>query len=548
MENDRVPQGMIYRINPADFLPPAPVILRDYQETGLQGMREALRSFRSVLYVLPCGGGKGAVTTFIVREAVARGLRVTFVVRGLALVNDMVRRLRKLGLSCGVLRGGKKRDLDNPVQVASADTLFRMPEPPHSDIIILDEARTFSNETGARIVGLYPGAKIIGLDATPVLINGKGLGAEVGGHFENIVVGPDEQELIDRGFLCPSLPLGTGDPPDVSKVSKVGGEFDTAELAEVCNKPKLVGDIVEHWLREATGLKTIAFCVNRAHAIAVQAAFLSAEIEWEFVHGEMPDDEREAIYERLDHGTLMGISNVWIAGVGWDHPVIQCVIAGAPTWSLSRWRQEMGRGSRLYAGKRRFIVIDHAGNTVRHWPFGFFETPPLWTLAGFPKSRKAKDATAAADPISMCKRPVPVPPGGVPSTFTGPLSKDGRTMLPCFCYFKSGPPECPRCGLPLLKVGRKIETEAGQLKDLSVLRDAARSARTVQLSAHDQKMRQQYLELVERGMKSRTRDGQPYSKKWATMQFRMEFGRFPSKALIEEGRRLQATQGEIVCT
>lgn len=504
------------------------MILRDYQETNLQQMRECLAEHGSVLYVLPCGGGKGSVTTFMVEAATAKGLSVVFAVRGLALVNDMSRRLARLGVEHGTLRGGVRRCADKLVQVASVNTLYGMESPPPADLIVLDEARTFSNASGRRLVGMYPNSFKVGLDATPT--------KDLSEFFKSIVIGPSEQELIDQGFLCPSLPFGTGEPPDVSKVDRKGDDFDKDQLAVVCDKPKVVGDIVAHWFREAYGLKTIAFGVNREHARNIRDAFLAAGVEFEYVDGDTPDEEREAIYDRLDNGSLMGIANCQIAGVGWDHPIVSCVISGQPTLSLDRWRQQLGRASRIYPGKTVFVVLDHANNTIRHWPYGYFETPPLWSLEGIRKARKGSKEEQQAEPISMCKRPVK---GAAVAGFTGPMSDDGKYMLPCFAYFKSGPNSCPRCGLPLLTVSRRIETEAGELRDLSNMREAARAARAASLAANDQKFRERYLELVRIGMESRKADGSPYSAKWATMHFRMEFNRFPSKTLIAEGQRLR---------
>lgn len=517
------------------------MILRKYQEDVTEGARVNLRDHRSTLIVLPCGGGKGSLTTTFVKGVVERGKRVDFAVRGLALVNDMSRRLHSLGLPHGVLRGGAKRDLDNPVQVASVNTLHRLEDRAPADLVVMDEARTFSNKSGRRIFDSYPQTtKFIGLDATPVLINGKGLGVAAGGFFESIVVGPDEQDLIDQGFLCPSLPIGTGDPPDVSGIGRgADGDFEKEALAAACNKPKLVGDIVAHWHKEAYGLKTIAFGVNRKHAQAIRDAFLAAGVEWEYVDGETPDDVREAIYERLDNGTLMGISNVGIAGVGWDHPCIACVICGQPTESLSKWRQMMGRGSRIYPGKLRFVILDHAGNTVRHWPYGLFEVPPIWTLEGLLRGRKSADAKeATGDPISMCKRPVRIS-GAPPPGFSGGISDDGRYMLPCFCYFKSGPSACPRCGLPLIVVGRKIETEAGELRDLSDLKDIARKVKSEAQLTHENKMMDRYLTFVVEAATRLKKNGDAYSPNWPTMQFKLEFNRFPDKALRDAGDRVR---------
>lgn len=522
------------------------ITLRPYQEQILRDLREALGACRSVLVCAPPGSGKGSLISFIVHSAVNKGKAVIFAVRGRELVRDMSERVAKLGIEHGVLMGGETRDLRHLVQVASVDTLHRMNPKPPAALIILDEARQFMNPSGRRMLQDYgEDCSIIGADATPILLNGKGLGAEVGGIFERIVLGPDEPELIDQGYLCPSVTFGSGEPPDVTGVGKRGGDFDPEGLAAVCDKPKLVGDIVSHWMREAYGLKTVAFGVNRQHARGIRDAFVAAGIEFEYIDGDMPDRARRSIYERLDHGTLMGFSNVQIAGVGFDHPVISCIISGQPTLSLARWRQQLGRPARIYPGKTRFVCLDHAGNSIRHWPYGFYETPPVWTLEGIRKTRKGKaSAESKAEPISMCKRPVKVVDMPACSRFSGPLSDDGKYMLPCFCYFKSGPKECPRCGLPILTVGRKIETEAGELKDLSELRGAAKAARSATQLVQDNKLRKRYLELVQIGLESRKANGEPYSPKWATMQFRVEFGTFPNKMLREEGKKVQ----EAVCT
>lgn len=522
------------------------VQLRPYQEVNFEQLREQLKVFRSVIYCLPCGGGKGTVISQMVRNAVAKDKSVIFVVRGLALVNDMSRRLTRLGLQHGVLRGGRRREHWHAVQVASIDTLFRMQNKPHADLVIIDEARTFMSDTGLQAVSAYPDAKIVGMDATPSRLDGKGLGVVSGGIFESIVNGPNEQELIDLGFLVPSLVVGTGTVPDVSKVQKTGGDFNNKKLAEVCDKVKLVGDIVDNWMQHAKGLKTLAFGVDQAHAKHIQEKFLEAGIEWEYVDANTPDDQREAIYSRFDNGSLTGISNVMIAGCGWDHPVVSCIIAARPTASLPLWRQMIGRGSRIYPGKKRFIILDHAGNTVRHFPHGFFETPPLWTLMG--PAPVPKDGEGRPQPISMCKRPVPVPKEGVPATFTGPVSADGRFMLPSFHYFPTGPEACPECGLPLRGPGRSIETEAGQLVDLSELLKKAK-AETKVLSQKqvkfEEELKARYLELARITASTLTRKGVPYKPGYASIQFHAETNRWPKKEWKEQAAMMKAERAVV---
>ncbi len=506
------------------------ITLRPYQEKILHELRVALKTHRSALVCAPPGAGKGSLIAFMVHSAVARGKRVIFVVRGRALITDMDERVTRLGVEHGVLMGGRSRETWHPVQVASIDTLHRMNPMPPADLLILDEARQFHNATGRKVLENYPAAtKIVGADGTPALIDGSGLGDI----FETMITGPNEQELIDLGFLVPSIPIGILDPPDVSKVGKTGGDFNQKKLAQVCDKAKLVGDIVQHWLKYANGLKTVAFGVDQAHARHITEEFRKAGLEWEYVDASTPDTERARIWERLDNGTLMGFSNCMIAGCGFDHAIIQCVIAARPTASLSLWRQMIGRASRPYPGKKHWILLDFAGNINRLFPHSFFETPPVWTLDGA-RRQVSDDETAVS--VAMCKTPVRVPASGVPAGFTGPLSPDGRFMLPSYHCFRSGPEVCPYCGLPLPRRERKVETQAGELKDLSALREAAKkeAKKSPSALAYENKLKTRYLELARIAARSTRRDGTPYSPAWAAMQLRAEFNRWPLKAWKQE--------------
>ncbi len=515
------------------------LVLRPYQEKILHDLRAALRTHRSALVCAPPGAGKGSLIAYMVNSAVERGKRVIFCVRGRALVQDMHERVAKLGVEHGVLMGGRRRERWHPVQVASVDTLHRMEHKPPCDLLILDEARHFSCASGRKVLDEYPLAKVVGADGTPALIDGRGLGVSCGGIFEAMVMGPTEQELIDLGFLVPSIPIGIETPPDVSKVGKTGGDFNQKELAVACDKVKLVGDLVQHWQKYANGMKTVAFGVDQAHAKHITEEFQRAGIEWAYVDASTPDAERADIWQRLDHGTLMGFSNVMIAGVGWDHPIIRCVLCARPTTSLPLWRQMIGRASRPYPGKKAWVLLDHAGNLQRPglYPYSFFETPPVWTLDG-PAPRPGNDEEKAI-PVATCKRPVPVPMTGVPKSFTGPVANG--FLLPSFHTFRAGPKQCPYCGLPLIVEERKVQVASGDLKNLSALRDAAKVEVSAKQLAHESRMRTRYLELVKIGRNSVRKDGMPYSQRWPLMAFRAEYGRWPLSRWKQEAQSDEAT-------
>lgn len=429
--------------------------LRDYQERDVQRLREELRQHQSCLYVAPCGSGKGTLITFIVNRCVQQGKRVIFAVHGKALVHDMSARVSRLGIKHGVLMGSMPRQRWHSVQVASIDTLHRMEHPPEAAVIIVDEAHMSLSPTWRKVLERYSSAKVIGMTATPIRLDKQGLGRKSGGLFDSMVLGPTEKDLIAQGYLVKSRVLAPPPPEGLREVRKVAGEYNPKQQVAMCDKPKIVGDIVGHWRKHAANRKTAAFGIDQAHANHITEGFRAAGIPWAYVDAETPDRERDRIWRDLDDdsGGLMGVSSVGCISVGWDHPVVSCLISARKTASLGLWKQMLGRGSRPYRGKDHFLVLDHVGNTHEHWPYGMFEDEVPWALDGPAIKEREEDK---AEPITTCKKSVWV----------------GEKFFECcFATFKSGPKECPYCGCPITVTPKSIQVVAGELREVAERRE-----------------------------------------------------------------------------
>ena len=473
------------------------VVLRPYQIRDLDLMRAELRAHRSALYVAPCGSGKGTLISHIVNTCVERGKRVIFAVHGKALVHDMSQRVARLGINHGVLMGAHRRERWHAVQVASIDTLHRMEHPPQADLIICDEAHMSLSPTWRKTIDRYPQSKVIGMTATPIRLDRQGLGSASGGLFDSMVVGPTERELIEMGFLVRSRVLAPPPPSDLGSLKKTAGEFNTKQQAAVCDKAKVIGDIVKHWEDHGHGRKTAAFGVDQAHANHIAEQFRECGIPWAYVDAETPDGDRQKIWNDLDDasGTLMGVASVGCISVGWDHPIVSCIISARKTASLGLWRQMLGRGSRPFASKDHFLVLDHVGNTHQHFPYGMFEDEVPWCLDG----EAIKPSEHKAESVTTCKTPAIV---------------DGVKRLPCYATFKTGPDCCPYCGIPLVKKARKIEQQDGELKEVSF----------EQRERNQQTMRAVYLAL------RKTQVERNYKPKYAAVVFKSKYGHWPPRS------------------
>ncbi len=486
--------------------------LRDYQQHDLEALRVVLRSQQAVLYVAPCGSGKGTVISHIVNTCVERNKASTFAVHGKTLVHDMSQRVSRLGIKHGVLLGGHRREHWHAVQVASIDTLWRMNHPPKVDLFLVDEAHMCLSPTWTKavhaLIASNPAMKIIGFTATPIRLDRKGLGRLSGGLFDDMVLGPSEQDLIDMGHLVGSRVLAPPPPADLGKVGKVAGEFNTKQMAQVCDKTTIIGDIVKHWKRHAPGRKTAAFGVDQAHANHIAQQFREAGVNWAYVDADTPDSERARIWRDLDYhnGNLMGVSSVGVISVGWDHPIVSCLIAARKTASLGLWKQMLGRGSRPYKGKDHFLVLDHVGNTHLHYPYGLFEDAVQWQLNG-PTVKPSDKAPS----VSTCKKSYRWPDG----RHDPPRVVNGLQM-PCYATFKTGPRECPYCGLPLQVEKRNVTVIEGELKEVG------KTVATIE----EQEMR----EYFDRQKEISERKG--YKAGWLAMVFKAKFNRWPPKGWL----------------
>jgi superfamily II DNA or RNA helicase len=440
----------------------------------------------------------------------------------------MDERVTKLGIPHGVLMGGEKRERRHSSQVASIDTLYRMKHKPKAYIIVIDECHYALSRTFREVLAEYPEAKIIGMSATPALGNGKPLGVKSGGIFESMVRGPSVTELIRQGHLIGSRVFAPPPPPEMKGLKKTKtGEFDGEQGAAICDNSKVIGDIVDHWKRYSPDRKTAFFGFNQKYAFHVAESFRAAGINWAYVDADTPDGDihtlgtRKFYWHQMDHGDLVGVSSVNTISIGWDRPCCKTIIFGSKTTSFPLFRQRLGRGSRPYGDYDYFLVMDHCGGLDEFPEAPFFESEVDWPLDGDPVCTGDRDS---ASRLATCKVPLKVPDSGVPILFHGPVSDDGKWMLPCYRAFKIGPDQCPYCGLPLEPKPRTIEVVAGELTE----RTAEMKAAEEEKIRKENERKAAYLDLV------RMAKMKNYKPQYSSVVFKERFGYWPPKGWKEE--------------
>jgi DNA repair protein RadD len=362
-----------------------------YQSQGINDIRQSLSNkFTAPLYVLPTGGGKTVVFSLITKSALEKGKRITILVHRIELIRQTSDKLTEMGVPHGIINSNYTPNYSLNVQVASVQTLInRIHLTKTPDLLIIDEAHHAVAGSWNKIINAY-NCLILGVTATPIRTDGKGLGKDFGGVFDTIVFGPTVNELISLNRLVRPRLFRKGSGIDISNVHIVRGDFDKGELQKAVDKPHITGNAIAEYTKYCKNDPAIVFCVSVEHAGHVAAEFQAAGYNFIALDGQTDDETRKSTLIGLANGTVHGICSCDLISEGVDVPAVRCIISLRPSASVSLVIQQWGRGLRVHQDKTDCIILDHAGNSLRH---DMLPTTPIeWTLAGMTKRKKKSDA------------------------------------------------------------------------------------------------------------------------------------------------------------
>lgn len=333
--------------------------LRPHQERAIAMLRQSLSAGRRrPMLQAPTGFGKTLLAAAIVDGARRKGNRVLFCVPALSLVDQTVQAFYDEGLTdVGVIQGmHHMTDWSQPIQIASVQTLMRR-KLPEAHVAIIDEAhRWFAFYEKWMADPEWLGKPIIGLSATPWA---KGLGK----HYDDLLIAATTGELIDAGYLS-RFRVFAPSHPDLSGVRTVAGDYHEGDLSGAMDKPPLVADIVETWLKRGENRSTLCFAVDRAHAKHLQAQFEAAGVTTGYIDAFTEIAERHEIERKFHASEIKVVCNVGCltTGIDWD---VRCIVLARPTKSEMLFVQILGRGLRTAEAKEDCLILDHSDNHLR---------------------------------------------------------------------------------------------------------------------------------------------------------------------------------------
>jgi DNA repair protein RadD len=410
-----------------------------------------IEGFKNVLAVLPTGGGKTVIFADIILDHFNIGHKCVAMAHRNELVTQMSTTIAAQGVPHRIIgpaktvqqaikkhraRFGKSFiNPSSPNAVIGVDTLMARRREladwcRQIDLWVTDEGhhtvgRWRVDEHGNRVynsqnelewevdpnkwgtaISMFSNAKGLGVTGSPKRTDGQGLGWDSDGVFHKMVEGPKTRWLIDNGYLadyeivCPDSDLDV-ENEDVGK----NGDWSNQTLRKAAKKSRIVGDVVENYVKYAIGRKAIVFATDVETAEDIARKFNEWGIRAAAVSGTSSDDWREQSLTSFESGDLMVLVNVDLFDEGLDVNGAEVCIMARPTASLVKYLQCIGRVLRYAPGKVA-LIIDHVSNVIRH---GFPDKDRIWTLDR--EQKRGKQARDPDDiPLTICRTCSPPKP------------------------------------------------------------------------------------------------------------------------------------------
>ncbi|MEH7220513.1 DEAD/DEAH box helicase [Bacillus toyonensis] len=370
--------------------------LHEYQQRLVDRVRQAYtEGFTSPCVVAPCGAGKSIMISEIARMTTNTGRRVLFVVHRKELIDQIRNTFIKNEVNMSFVEFGMVQTV-----------VRRLDKTPKPALIITDESHHGLAASYRKIYEYFDDVLRLSFTATPIRLNGSGLG-----DINDILIEEvDAEWLIQNGFLSPYKYYA----PKLIDTSllKLNNlrEFSCSSMDKALESKTIYGDVVEHYRKLASGEQAICYCHNIESSKRIRQEFLHYGIVSEHIDAKTPKLEREEIVTKFRNKEIQVLTNVDLIGEGFDVPDCSTVIMLRPTQSLSLYIQQSMRGMR-YKPAKTSIIIDHVDNVRR---FGLPDQKRYWSL-----SSKKKLISEAEIKIKQCTN--------------------------CFAVYPSRSKECPEC-------------------------------------------------------------------------------------------------------
>ena len=348
--------------------------LRYYQFENKLKIYNEWQNCKSVMLQMPTGTGKTRLFVSIVNDILACRMHdeivpsVLLVVHRKELVNQIAETLASYGLEYGIIQAGAEESRFCHIQVASVQTLVRRLQRwgrVRFEFVIIDEAHHTPSPTYMKILDAFSDSKLLGVTATPHRLDYWGF-AHI---FDKLIVSPDPMEFIKSGFLSNydyySVPPECPIVDEINAIPIEKGDFAEDSLIRLLDCGSIRSQVVDSYMKYGCGKKAIVYTINKAHNKHLCEEYQKRGISAVTIDCDTPQSERKQLLDEFKKGKIRIICNVNILSEGFDCPDVEVIQITRPTYSLSMYLQQVGRGLRVSPVKDKSVFIDNVGSYLR---------------------------------------------------------------------------------------------------------------------------------------------------------------------------------------
>ena len=349
--------------------------LYDYQEEMRGKIDAAFKSCQSVMVQMPTGTGKTYLLASVVYGEIERSDKasVWIVVHRRELVEQIEETIERLVDSIEAagarralyhVRSGARRPLSQ-LRVMSIQWLSRHYEELNEQpsLIVIDEAHHAVAKTYAEVMNAYPEAMKLGVTATPCRLRKRGFTKL----FDTLLMSWSTKRFIAAGRLSlydyMSIKADSEDQRRILGLTQRGadGDFSLKEMSEKLDVKPSIERLCDTILRYAADKKGITYAINIAHAEHIAEEYRLHGINAVAISSKTPKEERRTNIDRFKEGEIQVLVNVDLFGEGFDCPDVEFIQLARPTLSLAKYLQQVGRGLRVFEGKKYCLILDNVG-------------------------------------------------------------------------------------------------------------------------------------------------------------------------------------------
>lgn len=365
--------------------------LRDYQQQAVMDCAEYLAddsTFKKAICVLPTGAGKSLIISAVANLV---DTPVLVLQPSKELLKQNFEKFINMGGEAGIFSASlKSKDIQHITfatpgsMVKAVDDLKKL----RVKHVFIDECQLASkpgSQVSSIIKGLGDKIKVIGFTATPILLRNSLNGAELAmlnrtkdSIFSDIIHVTQIKQLVDKDYWAKLKYKVYKQGKSSLTENSNGSDFTDESIIQYYEDNRLEDKIVK--------LIDEDLCESRNSILifvpSIEAAEKLSRIipGSAYVHSKMDPSHRDIVIKNFKNGSIQVCINVNVLSVGFDHPALDCIIETAPTMSMARYYQKVGRAVRPHHSKEDALIIDFSGNYDR---FGGVENLTFENLEGY---------------------------------------------------------------------------------------------------------------------------------------------------------------------